>query len=130
MKKARKCVPTPLRLHDPLQISLNLAHRYKGRRILKKKIEIMFIRYRPWPRENNRAKSKSRWGIRSWGAKASKNHPGDARLRKNGGWRIVPDNEFTLSTEIINTMIPRDLHFSNLCYFITHDPLMHIEWFN
>lgn len=47
MKKARKCVPMPLRLDDPLQISLNLAHKYKGRRILKKKIEIMFIRYRP-----------------------------------------------------------------------------------
>lgn len=47
--------------------------------------------------------------------------------RKPLSWRIMLDNEYLLSVEIMGTMIPIDFHFSDLKYSRKSDPLVHIR---
>ena len=50
--------------------------------------------------------------------------------RKPLSWRIMLDEESSLSAEIMGTVIPRDFHFPDLKYSRRSDPLVHIERFN
>ncbi|XP_024036872.1 uncharacterized protein LOC127898770 [Citrus sinensis] len=50
--------------------------------------------------------------------------------RKPPSWRIMLDEESSLSTEIMGTVIPRDFRFPDLKYSRRSDPLVHIERFN
>lgn len=49
---------------------------------------------------------------------------------KPPSWRIMLDNESSLSTEIMNTIIPMDFYFPNLKFSRKGDPLMYIKRFN
>ena len=50
--------------------------------------------------------------------------------KKPPSWRIILDEESSLSAEIMGTVIPRDFRFPDLKYSGRSDPLMHIERFN